>query len=86
MGRKNRISARYLDPVHSIWTKFGMDMLLDPTNKPAQVTKSFYDHSNYFKIPNGRHLGQNWRFETKNLINFQMPYNARSCLFEVIFN
>ena len=25
---------------------------------------AFYDHSNYLKIQNGRHLGQNWCFET----------------------
>jgi hypothetical protein len=33
---KNHISGRHLDPVHPIWTKFGMDILLDPKNKPVQ--------------------------------------------------
>ena len=30
----NHISARHLVPVHQIWTKFGMNILLDPSNKP----------------------------------------------------
>jgi hypothetical protein len=29
-----------------------------------KLSFAFYDHSNYLKIQNGRHLGQNWRFET----------------------
>ena len=33
---KNHILAWYLDPVHLIWTKFGMDILLDPRNKPVK--------------------------------------------------
>jgi hypothetical protein len=32
----NHISARHFDLVHQIWTKFGMNILLDPTNKFAQ--------------------------------------------------
>ena len=32
----NHISAWHLDPVHPIWTKFGMGIILDPTNKPVQ--------------------------------------------------
>ena len=31
----NHISAPHLDPVHPIWTIFDMDILLDPTNNPA---------------------------------------------------
>ena len=29
------IFARHLDPVHRIQTKFGIEILLDPRNKPA---------------------------------------------------
>ena len=29
-----------------------------------KLSFAFYDHSNYLKIQNGRHLGQNSRFET----------------------
>ena len=32
-----------------------------------KLSFEFYDHSNYFKIQNGCHLGQNWRFETYNI-------------------
>ena len=32
----NHISARYLNPVRQIWTKFGMDIQLYLPNKPAQ--------------------------------------------------
>ena len=32
----NYISARHLDPVHSIWTKFGMVIQNDPRNKPVE--------------------------------------------------
>ena len=31
----NHISAPHLDPVCPIWTIFDMDILLDPTNNPA---------------------------------------------------
>ncbi len=30
MGCKNNISARHFDSIHPIWTKFSMDILLDP--------------------------------------------------------
>merc|ERR1711983_200753 len=41
MGRKKRsrrihIFCNNLDPAHRIQTKFGMDILLDPWNKPAK--------------------------------------------------
>ncbi len=32
----NHISAPHLDPAHPIWTIFGMDILLDPRDKPAE--------------------------------------------------
>ena len=32
----NHSLARHLDLVHQIWTKFGMNILLDPTNKPVE--------------------------------------------------
>ena len=44
----NHISARHLVSVNQIWTKLGMDILLDPKNKPAQ--ESFI----YRKIQDGR--------------------------------
>ena len=44
----NHILARHLVPVRLIWTNFGMDILLDPSNKPAQ--KIFI----YRKIQDGR--------------------------------
>ena len=34
--RKIHIFCNNLDPVHRIQTKFGMDILLDPRNKPAE--------------------------------------------------
>ena len=34
--RKNHIFAWHLYPVHRIQTKFGIDILLDPRNKPAK--------------------------------------------------
>ena len=36
----NHIWARHLDPVHQIWTKLGMNILLDPTNNFAQESTS----------------------------------------------
>ncbi len=42
------ISAQHFDPVHPIWTKFGMNILLDPSNKPAQ------EFLIYRKIQDGR--------------------------------
>ena len=54
----NHILARPLDPVHPIWTKFGMDIVLDPNNKPAEESVI------YCKVPDGgrRRYGklQNW--------------------------
>ena len=44
----NDISALYLDLVHQIWTKFGMNILRDPKNKSAQ---EFLIHR---KIQDGR--------------------------------
>ena len=41
-----------LDPVHRIQTKFGMDILLDPRNKPAEEFFIF------LKIQDGRRLSQ----------------------------
>ena len=35
-NRPNYISARHLEPVHQMQTKFGMDILLDPRNRPAE--------------------------------------------------
>ena len=32
----NHILARHLVPVYQIWTKFCIDILLEPSNKPAQ--------------------------------------------------
>ena len=37
-----------LDPVHLIWTKFGMDIQLDPRNKPSEEFFIF------LKIQDGR--------------------------------
>ena len=44
----NHISAWHLDLVYQIWTKFGMNILLDPTNKFAQ------EFLIYHKIQDGR--------------------------------
>ena len=44
----NHISAWHLDLVYQIWTKFGMNILLDPTNKFAQ------EFLIYRKIQDGR--------------------------------
>ena len=35
-GTTNHILARHLDLVRQIWTKYGMNILLYPINKPAQ--------------------------------------------------
>ena len=35
-GEQNECFCNNLDPAHLIWTKFGMDMQLDPRNKPAE--------------------------------------------------
>ena len=40
--------AWHLDPVHLIWTKFGMDILVDPRNKPVE---GFFI---FLKIQDGR--------------------------------
>ena len=47
-GEKNHVLARHLDPVCLIWTKFGMDILVDPRNKPAEEFFIF------LKIQDGR--------------------------------
>ena len=47
----NHFSAWHLNPVHLIWTKFGMDILLDHKNKSAQ---EFLINR---KIQDGRHSG-----------------------------
>ena len=47
-GGKNHIFAWHLDPVHLIWTKFGMDKQVDPRNKP--VGEFFI----FLKIQDGR--------------------------------
>ena len=44
----NHILARHSDPAHPIWTKFCLDILLDPRNKPAE---QFFIYS---KIQDGR--------------------------------
>ncbi len=44
----NYISAHHLDPVHLIWTKFGMDILVDPRNKSVEEFFIF------LKIQDGR--------------------------------
>ena len=49
---KNHIFCNNLDPVHWIQTKFGMDILLDPRNKPA---KEFFI---FLKIQDGRRRSQ----------------------------
>ena len=46
---KNHILAWHLDPVHLIWTKFGMDILLDPRNKPVE------EFLIYHEIQDGSH-------------------------------
>ena len=44
----NHIWARHMDPIHQIWTKFGMDIPLDPRNKPVEAFFIF------LKIQDGR--------------------------------
>ena len=44
----NHVTAPHFDPVHRIQTKFGMDILLDPRNKPAEEFFIF------IKIQDGR--------------------------------
>ena len=45
---KYDIFAWHLDPVHLIWTKFDMDILVDPRNKPVEEFFIF------LKIQDGR--------------------------------
>ena len=47
-GQQIHIFCNNLDPAHRIQTKFGMDILLDPWNKPA---KEFFI---FLKIQDGR--------------------------------
>ena len=44
--------AWHLDSVHLIWTKFGMDIPLDPRNNPVEAFFIF------LKIQDGRHLSK----------------------------
>ena len=47
-GGKNHILAWHLDPVHLLWTEFGMDIQVDPRNKPVG------DFFIFLKIQDGR--------------------------------
>ena len=62
----NHILARHLVPVHQIWTKFCMNILLDPLNKPAQQFLI------YRKIQDGR-----WGSKVQNLPNLTSQITFR---------
>ena len=64
-GGKNHIFAWHLDPVHLIWTKFGMDKQVDPRNKP--VGEFFI----FLKIQDGR-----LRSKVQNRPNMTLQYNT----------
>ena len=54
----NYISARHLDPVHLIWTKFGMGILLDLRHKMATggqklIFDKIYAQKSHFSLANG---------------------------------
>ena len=46
-GGKIHIFAWHLDPVHRIQSKFGMDILLDPRNKPAKEFFHFFQNTRW---------------------------------------
>ena len=48
----NHISAWHLNPLHPIWTKFGMNILIDPENNPVKEFLIF------LKIQDGCHLSK----------------------------
>ena len=54
MGCKNNISARHFDSIHPIWTKFSMDILLDPSTQTSLcknfsfITKYKMAHKSHF--------------------------------------
>ena len=37
-GPTNHLSAPHLDPIHLIWTKCAIDILLYPRNKPKEIS------------------------------------------------
>ena len=59
------------DPVHLIWTTFGMDILIDPRNKPAEEFVIF------LKIQDGR-----WRTKLKQRPNF---FVSQFCILVLIY-
>ena len=48
----NHISGRHLNSLHPIWTKFGMEILLDPRNNPVEEFLIFV------KIQDGCHVSK----------------------------
>ena len=59
----NYISARHLDAVHLIWTKFGMDILVYPKNKHVELEEFFI----CLKFQDGRRRSK-IEFQTKFLL------------------
>ena len=53
------IFAWHLDPVHRIQSKFGMDILLDPRNKPA---KEFFFFSKSKMAAGGQKFSTRYTF------------------------
>jgi len=56
---KNHILAWHLDPVLLIWIKFGMDILVDPRNKPMEeffIFLKIQDGRLRSKVQNGPNL------------------------------
>ena len=47
----NHISAWNLYTVHPIWTKFGLDILLGPSNKPAQKISHLSQNPGWRRLP-----------------------------------
>ena len=49
-AQQNECFCNNLDPAHLIWTKFGMDILLDPRNKPAEEIFIFLKIHDAFQV------------------------------------
>ena len=73
----NYISARHLNPVHPIWNKFGMGILLDLTSKPVQ---EFLIYSKIKDGGSGCHYGKFTKSAiTCKLYKFQNKLFTHSC-------
>ena len=69
----NYISARHFDPAHPIWTSFGLNILVDPRNKPAEFFFIF------LKIQNGcRQSKINFSSKSAQKSHFGLANGSRS--------